>query len=169
MHVLRTMKIDTSLHLRVTFVGEPAIDDGGPMREYMRLLIADIMSNNTLFCDDINARYLQHNIIELKKRTFYYVGRMLSMSIVHGGPPPAFFAEPVSNYIVYGLEKVKVGIEDIVDETVRQKLYKVYIYIYIRNFSVVLVKKNSISYGFSFGIRPKKNLKNRFGYGFSFG
>ncbi len=41
-----------------------------------------------------------------------------------------FLAEPVSNYIVYGLEKVKVGIEDIVDETVRQKLYKVYIYIY---------------------------------------
>ncbi len=44
MHVLRTMKINMSLYLRVTFVGEPAIDDGCHMREYMRLLIADIMS-----------------------------------------------------------------------------------------------------------------------------
>ena len=29
--------IDISKHLRITFIGEPAVD-GGPMREYMRLL-----------------------------------------------------------------------------------------------------------------------------------
>ena len=33
-------------HLRVTFIGEPAIDDGSPMREYMRLLLGSIISNN---------------------------------------------------------------------------------------------------------------------------
>lgn len=41
LHKLRN-GIDISKHLRVTFIGEPAIDDGGAMREYMRLLLGSV-------------------------------------------------------------------------------------------------------------------------------
>jgi hypothetical protein len=89
MHKLR-YGIDISKHLRVTFIGEPAIDDGGPMREYMRLLLGSIISNNSLFCGHVNSRSLRHNVIELNKKTYFYVGQILSITLVHGGPAPFF-------------------------------------------------------------------------------
>ena len=35
--------------LNVIFMGEPAIDAGGPCREFFRLLIGELTSNNSLF------------------------------------------------------------------------------------------------------------------------
>jgi hypothetical protein len=124
LHKLR-YGIDISKHLRVTFIGEPAIDDGGPMREYMRLLLGSIISNNSLFCGDVNSRFLRHNVIELNKKTYFYIGQILSITLVHGGPAPSFFAEPVADYILYGLEKIKVSIADVQDKAVKRKLKKV--------------------------------------------
>ena len=95
------------------------------MREYMRLLLGAVISNNTLFNGDVDCRYLRHNLIELNKKTYFHVGQMLSMSLVHGGPAPSFFAEPITDYILHGLEKVKVSITDIQDEAIRRKLQKV--------------------------------------------
>ena len=117
--------IDLSKHLRVTFVGEPAIDDGGPMREFLRLLLGAVISNNSLFSGDVDCRHLRHNIIELSKKTYFYVGQMLSMSLIHGGPMPSFFADPIADYIVHGIEKVNVGVTDVQDEMIRMKLQKV--------------------------------------------
>ena len=123
LHKLRS-GIDISKHLRVTFIGEPAIDDGGPMREYMRLLLGSIISNNSLFCGDVNSHFLQYNVIELNKKTYFHVGQILSITLVHGGPAP-FFAEPVANYILYGLERVKVSSTDMQDRTIKRKLQEV--------------------------------------------
>ncbi len=50
-----------------------------------------ICSNNNLFCGDKTSRSLCHNIPELMKRTYFYVGAIISTSLVHGGPAPAFF------------------------------------------------------------------------------
>ena len=124
LHRLRN-GIDISKHLRVTFIGESAIDDGGPMREYMRLLLGSIISNNSLFCGDVNSRFLRHNVIELNKKTYFYVGQILSITLVHGGPAPSFFVEPIADYILYGLEKVKVSIADVQDKVIKRKLQKV--------------------------------------------
>ena len=95
------------------------------MREYLRLLLGTVISNNSLFCGDINSQYLQHNIIELNKKTYYHVGQILSMSLLHGGPVPSFFAHPIADYIVHGIEKVKVGITDVQDVIMKRKLQKV--------------------------------------------
>ena len=97
------------------------------MREYMRLLLGSIISNNSnnsLFCGDVNSRFLRHNVIELNKKTYFYVGQILSITLVHGGPAP-FFAEPIADYILYGLEKVKVSIADVQDKVIKRKLQKV--------------------------------------------
>ena len=67
LHKLRS-DLDLSKCLRVTF---PAIDDGGPMREYLRLLLGTVNSNNSLFCGDANSCYLQHNIMKLSKKTYF--------------------------------------------------------------------------------------------------
>ena len=81
LHKLRC-GIDISKHLRVTFIGEPAIDDGGPMREYLRLLLDAVMCNHSLFSGAVNSRHLRHNVIELSKKTYFHVGQILSMSLM---------------------------------------------------------------------------------------
>jgi len=42
--------IPVSKHLHVSFLGEPAVDAGGPLREFFHLLLGEICRNNTLFC-----------------------------------------------------------------------------------------------------------------------
>lgn len=85
----------------------------------------EIASNNSIFCGEAGFRYLRHNVIELKRKTYFYVGKVLSMSLIHGGPAPSFFSEPVADYILYGLEKVAVNISDVYDYSMKQKLQKV--------------------------------------------
>ena len=99
MHKLQN-DLDLCKHLRVTFIGEPAID-GGPMCEYLRLLLGAVISNNSLFCGDTKSRYSQHNVMELNKRTYFHIGQIISMSLVHGGPEPSFFAEPIADYTLW--------------------------------------------------------------------
>lgn len=41
--------INFSKYIRVTFLHDPAVDDGGPMREFLRLLMGRIATNNCLF------------------------------------------------------------------------------------------------------------------------
>ncbi len=123
-HELR-LGFDFRKHIRVTFVAEPAIDVGGPKRELLRLLMNAIISNNSLFEGHMESRFLRHNIIELKKKTYFYIGQVLALSLVHGGPTPSFFAKPVAQYIINGLDKVEANIYDIQDSDLREKLTKV--------------------------------------------
>ena len=79
-------------HIRVTFLGEPAVDAGGPLREFFHLLLSKIAQNNTLFfCDKVMACIPKHNMVELSKQTYKCIGAILAASTVHGGPAPNFF------------------------------------------------------------------------------
>ena len=117
--------VATYKHLRVTFLCEPAVDTGGPLREFLHLLVSSITHNNTLFVGAVNQRAPLHNMVELEKNTYYYVGAMLATSIVHGGPPPCVFSNVVADYLLYGMRKTKPTIADIPDNTIQQKLIKV--------------------------------------------
>lgn len=112
-------------HLRVTFLGEPAVDAGGPLREYLHLLVGGVARNNSLFVGDETSRAPAHNIAEVDRKTYYFVGVILAMSIVHGGPAPCFFTEAVADFILYGLDKTRPTIEDVPDTVVRMQLDKV--------------------------------------------
>lgn len=79
---------DKSLNLRITFIGEPAVDAGWPLREFFRLVMKDAVSNNSLFQGPEDSRSPAHNVIELKKGTYKFLGEIFALSIVHGGPGP---------------------------------------------------------------------------------
>ena len=55
--------------LKVTFVGEPAIDDGRPLREFFHLLIPVIRRSSLLLLGSDNAKSPTDNIIEFEKKT----------------------------------------------------------------------------------------------------
>ena len=110
--------LDLKKHVCVTFVGE-----GGPLREFLFLLMGQIARNNSLLCGSETKRVPQHNMHELGKRTYYFIGMMIAASLIHSGPAPAFFTGAVADYIVYG--KVKAAPEDVPDNVIREKLRRV--------------------------------------------
>lgn len=124
LHKLRC-GLDLSKCLRVVFLGEPAVDIGGPMREYLHLLIAAVARKNAWFCGRENSRVPVHSLMELEQQTFVYIGKMIAMSLLYGGPAPAFFSAAVADYIVHGIVKVKATIADVPDEDMKKKLIKV--------------------------------------------
>jgi len=113
--------IDFSKYIRVSFVGEPAVDEGGPLRECLHLLVGSIATNNALFSGSEECRVLAANLAELGKNTYKH-GEMIAISLIHGGPAPAFFAPAVADYILHGINKVKAMVNEVPDLEVRDKL-----------------------------------------------
>ena len=128
LHKVRSSDLDLTKHLRITFVGEPAVDAGGPLREFFHLLLMSIAQNNMLFCGPPTSRTPNHNVMELQKMTFKYVGVFFALSIVHGGPAPMFLSSAVANYIAYGVQRVKAIPEDVPDPQKKECLQKVQSY-----------------------------------------
>ena len=55
----------------------------------------------------------------------YYIGQIMSMSLVHGGLTPSLFAEPVVDYIIHGIDKARVRISDLQDGEIKRRVQKV--------------------------------------------
>lgn len=52
---------DEQKHVRVRFLGEPAVDEGGPRREFFMLLMGAIGNSCSLLDGPPNRRVLRHN------------------------------------------------------------------------------------------------------------
>ncbi len=76
---------DAMKYLKVTFVGEPAVDDGGPLREFFHLLVKNLSEENKLLCGPYDCRTPRKNIVEFQKNSFFQLGKMIAMTLVHGG------------------------------------------------------------------------------------
>ena len=111
--------------LKVSFVGEAAIDDGGPRREYFQLLLRDIASKSGLFKGYPDHVVPVHSIEALAGNKFFTVGKMLATALVQGGEPPAYFAGAVADYLVFDQVRSTVDLDDISDYEVRQCLHEV--------------------------------------------
>lgn len=116
--------LDFSHGLQVTFVGEEAVDEGGPLREYLRLLMHDIASNNALFCGPEDYRTVAHNTLALHKEEYLCVGKCIALSILCNGPGPHFISEATTSYLLN--IPVDASHEDIPDRDIRDKIMKVH-------------------------------------------
>ena len=88
------------------FVGEGAVDSGGPRREFFRLFAEDSQgyfffgsTSTKFFFADVSAVQVEYFIlytIAFQARDYFHLGRYVAMSICQGGSGLPFFAEPVS-------------------------------------------------------------------------
>ncbi len=92
--MFRRAKLSLTKHLKVTFVGEPAVDAGGPLREFFHYILLEIAENDSLLSGSDTTRCSLHNLVELERKT-YYVGVIIALSLIHGGPAPHFFFQLV--------------------------------------------------------------------------
>ena len=70
------------------------------VREYFRLLMQEIASNNALMCGAGDRRTAIHNTTLLQNKEFYYVGQCIALSILYGGPGPHCFSDTAANYLL---------------------------------------------------------------------
>ena len=124
--------IDFAKYIRVTFVGEPAVDEGGPMREFLHLLIGQIADHNGLFTGEPYSRLPCPNLPALQKETCKHIGEMFAVSLIYGGPAPVFLSACVVKYIVHGLPKVNASVDEVPDPEIRGKLKQVGIIVLIK-------------------------------------
>lgn len=111
-------------YFRVTFLGESAVDDGGPRREFFMLVISSLREQNSLFQGPADRRVLRHNTTALQEKVYLTMGKIIGLSLVHGGPGPKFLAPTVVDYLFGGLNKVQPRLEDIPDMEVQQLMMK---------------------------------------------
>ena len=111
--------------LKVEFIGEAAIDDGGPRREFFRWGMQEICQNNALFQGTSKARVPTHNVHLLCNKEYQEVGTFFAMSILQGGPAPQFLAPTIAHYILYGSVGLQARSTDIPDGEIRAKVQKV--------------------------------------------
>ena len=120
----RQPTFDCSSGLCVRFIGEEAVDAGGPLREFFRLLIKDIGSNGSLVCGPEHYCTAVQNGHALHKEEFKYVGQSVVLSLLFGGPWPHFFSEAAADYLL-GLPIGKISLDHLPDQEVAEKVRKV--------------------------------------------
>ena len=109
--------------VRVTFVGEPAIDEGGPRREFFTLFFAAIRSTSLLEGPS-GQQIVSRNIDNLNKQRYKFLGchtvvadewrtRSVPISQGHCGE------------IVFAQHRSELSVDDIGDYELREHLLKV--------------------------------------------
>ncbi|CAG9765750.1 unnamed protein product [Ceutorhynchus assimilis] len=90
---------------------EGAIDEGGPKREMFRLLLK-FLSNSNLFTGN-EMKHISLDSKALHEQYYYEAGRIISLSLVHGGTGPHFFSETLYSLVTYGIENTTLRCEDL--------------------------------------------------------
>ena len=124
LRAMRNPYFDFESGFNVTFISESAVDEGGPFREYVRLLMRAVRANNSLFCGQDNQRTAMHNIAALHKKEYEFVGKCIALSVLYNGPGPHFFSETATHYLL-DLPIARVPLTDIPDAEVVEKLWHV--------------------------------------------
>ncbi|CAB3978943.1 G2 M phase-specific E3 ubiquitin- ligase-like [Paramuricea clavata] len=86
--------------LKVTFIGEPAVDDGGPRREFFSEVLQSI--ERDLFKNGMPSP----DMAALGSDKFKITGELMAGSIVQGGPAPCFLSEEAYAYMVEGVSSI---------------------------------------------------------------
>ena len=79
--------------LQIRLVGKPAIDAGGPSCEFFALFHKELAQKLFERCE--GHKVFTINIDACRKQHFETIGRIMAMSIVHGGRAPHFFTRSV--------------------------------------------------------------------------
>ncbi|KAH0514038.1 G2/M phase-specific E3 ubiquitin-protein ligase, partial [Microtus ochrogaster] len=82
------------------------------------------LENSSLFEGSL-SKNLSLNSQALKENLYYEAGKMLAISLVHGGPSPGFFSETLFNCLVYGPENTLPILDDVSDFEVTQIIFKI--------------------------------------------
>ncbi|KAL1516250.1 hypothetical protein ABEB36_000169 [Hypothenemus hampei] len=105
-------------------LSEGAVDSGGPTREMFTLLLK-YLSNSMMFEGSNESKNITLYNEHLESRNYYEAGRIIALSLIHGGPSPQFFSKTLFNFLVNGVRGTKPHINEIVNPEIRNELDKI--------------------------------------------
>ena len=112
-------KFDFMRPLKISFEGEPAIDGGGPKREFFTIQLRELLSPSAsvrLFEGRENIFLPMHNTDALCSNLFKVARRMIASSIMQGGPGFSNFPRGLS--VQFTLFGISVAGTDLLANTV---------------------------------------------------
>lgn len=72
----------------------------------------ELSNNNNLF--EVSEGHVQTvNVDELERKTYFYAGQMMALSLLHGGPAPTFFTNAVVQFLIVELSEVRASADDV--------------------------------------------------------
>ncbi|XP_071061455.1 G2/M phase-specific E3 ubiquitin-protein ligase-like [Pseudochaenichthys georgianus] len=104
-------------------VFEEEIDSGGPRRELLSLLMKNL-KDRPIFDGPDGRRFLVYNANAVREDEYYLAGKMIAVSVVHGGPGPHFLSEDLVHYLA-GQPSFKATVDLITDEEVGKALQEI--------------------------------------------
>ncbi|XP_041862483.1 uncharacterized protein LOC121653198 [Melanotaenia boesemani] len=110
--------------LRVSFIGEPGVDNGALRKEFLTEMMTGIEAH--LFQGGSAGKNPNYSITEYHKENFKTAGEIIAVCITQGGPPPNFFREWCFAYISTGeINKDLICKDDVTDPELRQLIEEV--------------------------------------------
>ncbi|XP_056889968.1 G2/M phase-specific E3 ubiquitin-protein ligase-like [Takifugu flavidus] len=101
-------------------VFEEGIDTGGPRREFFTLLMKHL-KDWPIFDGSDGNQFLVYNAKAVREDEYFMAGKMIALSVVHGGPGPHFLSEDLVQYLA-GRPSFKSTVNAITDEEIRKVL-----------------------------------------------
>ncbi|KAL6456259.1 hypothetical protein MHYP_G00348020 [Metynnis hypsauchen] len=102
---------------------EEGLDTGGPRREFLTLLMSHLR-NRPIFDGPPENRYLVCDSRAAREDEDSLAGKMLAVSILHGGPAPHFLSKNLVNHII-GNPSFSATVEDVKDEEIGKVLQQI--------------------------------------------
>lgn len=140
-------KTNVSKRLKVVFIGEASVDEGGPHCEFFQLALKEIFVKSGLFAGWPHNVLPVPNIGAVVQNQFYVVGRLISTCLVQGGEAPVCFSRAAAEFLAYNEIRCNPCIFDIHDVIVQEKLLQVkFMHVYNNNnmlsFCLLLLSNN---------------------------
>ena len=120
---LKRLFKDVIKPFHICFVGEEAVDHGGPFKEYFTLLFDEV--KHQLFCTGGNLGFtFFHDIEKLQNGEFYLFGLLCCVVILKGCAGPRCFLPSVVEKIFLGTSTKQLSIKEIPDLDIQLKLQR---------------------------------------------
>ncbi|KAM5235719.1 G2/M phase-specific E3 ubiquitin-protein ligase [Ctenodactylus gundi] len=134
----RNQKFNPSYTIEITYVNEndhSGREHPGSKQEFLSLLMQHL-ENSPVFEGSL-SKNLSLNPQALKENLYYEAGKMLAISLVHGGPSPGFLSKTLFDCLAYGPEHSQPVLEDVSDFDVAQTIIRI-------NTATNMVELNSV-------------------------
>ena len=112
MEDLKSSKIVTS-KVSVEFVGEPAVDTGGPTREMFSIAFQQAVDSKITRV--LYQMSLMHDQSALANGDYMMFGKLVALSFLNGAGGPHIFSPFLARFIL-GIEEMSIPLEDIIEE-----------------------------------------------------
>uniref|UniRef100_A0A8C6FYH7 G2/M-phase specific E3 ubiquitin protein ligase n=1 Tax=Moschus moschiferus TaxID=68415 RepID=A0A8C6FYH7_MOSMO len=122
----RNRNFNPSYAIDIVYVNENdhfGREQPGSKQEFLSLLMQQL-ENSPLFEGSL-SKNLSLNSQALKENLYYEAGKMVAISLVHGGPSPGFFSQTLFNCLAYGPENTQPVLDDVSDFDVAQIMIRV--------------------------------------------